>query len=110
MIVANTIGPLSTQSANANEKVVDTQIVDENLLASQKSADLRSTNIGPRDANAPLRNKMEHENELLLILHMMLWNLGINSERDDENSSEDDVKEHFDKFKFINSMIDHCDR
>ena len=73
---------------------------------SQKSTDLGLIKISPREMNPPLRNKIDHENELLFILHMILWNLGFNSERDDENSSEDNVKEHFDKFEFMNEFHD----
>ena len=79
-------------------------MVDDNLLTSQKNIDLRLTNVGLRDVNSPLRNEMDHENELLFILHMTLQNLAINSERDDKNSSENDVKEHFDKFEFMNKF------
>ena len=81
-------------------------MVDDNLLTSQKNIDLRLTNVGLRDVNSPLRNEMDHENGLLFILHMTLQNLAINSERDDKNSSENDVKEHFDKFEFMNKFHD----
>ena len=46
---------------------------------SQKSADLRLTNVSPREVNVPLRKKMDHENEPLFISHMILQNLGIDS-------------------------------
>ena len=50
---------------DTTEKVVDAQMVDENLPTSQRNTDLQSTNISQREANAPLRNEMDHENELL---------------------------------------------
>ena len=54
------------------EKVVDEQVVDDVLLVSQRNADLRSTSVDLRSVNAPLRDKVENEEEPHFILQMLL--------------------------------------
>ena len=56
------------------EKVVDAHVVDENLLASQRSIDLKLTNVSLRKANMTLRNNVHNEDDPMVILK---WHLGI---------------------------------
>ena len=74
-------------------------MVDENIPMTQRTADLRLTNVGQREANAPLMNETDHENELLGLSHTTLQHLGIgnNSDREEENSAEEDVEECLNK-------------
>ena len=67
---------------------------------------MRLTSTGLKEANAPLRDKVDNEDEPQFMSKMMMQNLGIDSKRDDENSFEEDVEEHFDKFELMNKFHD----
>ena len=50
---------------DTTEKVVNEQVVDDILLASQRNTDLRSTSVDLRDARAPLRDKVKMRKNLV---------------------------------------------
>ena len=57
---------------DTTEKVVDEQLVDDILLASQKNVDSRLTSVNLRDANTPLGDDVENEEEPHYMLQMSL--------------------------------------
>ena len=70
---------------DTTEKVVDEQVVDKTLLVSQRNIDSRLTSVNLKDANAPLGNEVENEEEPCFWLQMNL-------------------KRCFDKIEFMNKF------
>ena len=68
---------------------------------------MRLTSVNLRDVRAPLRDKVENENELGFTSQKSLQYVDIEIERDENNSYGEHVKQCFDKVEFmINSTLD----
>ena len=67
---------------------MEEQIVDETLLASQRNIGSRLTSVNLRDANSPLGDEVENEEEPHYWSQMNWQDIGIESEADREMSKD----------------------
>ena len=82
---------------------MDEQVVDKILLVSQCSIDSRPTSVDLRDANAPPENEVENEEEPCFWSQINLRDTDLEFNADEETSSRENVKRHFDKIELMNN-------
>ena len=73
---------------DTTEKVVEEQVVNESLLASQRIINLRPANIDPQDTNTPPRDERENKDEPCYWSEMNLQDIGLEFHADEETHLE----------------------
>ena len=96
--------PDSYSLVNTTEKTVEGQIVDENLLTSQRNIDSRLPSINPKDATIPLGEGLRNNEDHRYWSDINLQDAGLEFDADEVYSSENSVKKRLDKMEFLNTF------
>ena len=94
--------PDSYSLVTTTEKTVEGQIVDENLLTSQRNIDFRLPSIDPKDATAPLGEGSRNDEDHCYWSDINLQDAGLEFDADEASSSENSVEKRFNKMEFLN--------